>query len=533
MVSGHHVGRRRRRWRTVALLVGAAVLALVATFAGLQMLDPGSPAAQAGDDQCQPTPVTVTVSPLLAPSLAEAVEGVTTECRPVTVSPRTEVEVLEGVFFGGSAPEVWIPEGEWNLEKVPASVVAESVASTPALLVGGPASRRPATWAAALASGRVDLDDPLGDTLGALATVLPKVEAGPDADPAAAEASLVSVAQRYGDLAARGEQIDATLDGLAGTTRRQVVATEAEFLTARRTSPELVATTPRTGTGLLRFPIGVLEQAPTAARTVAEELAAWFESDAGIASLTSHGLRRGDGTPSAPGAGAGTLSFLPAPGSADVDASLLTWRRLTIPSSVLAVFDVSGSMDFPAPGGVRRIDVAVDAATTALAVFPDHARLGLWAFSIGRGPDGQDWEVLEPTRRLDEVVDGVVHRDRLAARAEEMKENTDGGTGLYDTALAAYRTAMDDYDPNYSNTVVLLTDGANEDPGSISETQLLRRLARLVDPKRPVRIIGIAVSADADLASIRRIAAATGSTAYRTDTAEDLLKVFAQEIAGR
>ena len=45
---------------------------------------------------------------------------------------------------------------------------------------------------------------------------------------------------------------------------------------------------------------------------------------------------------------------------------------------------------------------------------------------------------------------------------------TGGGTGLYDTALAAYRTALRNYDPHYSNAVVLMTDGRNEDPGSIS-----------------------------------------------------------------
>ncbi|HRD62440.1 MAG TPA: VWA domain-containing protein, partial [Nocardioides sp.] len=118
-------------------------------------------------------------------------------------------------------------------------------------------------------------------------------------------------------------------------------------------------------------------------------------------------------------------------------------------------------------------------------------------------------------------------------RAEEMKDSTDGGTGLYDTALAAYRYAVQKYDENYSNSVILLTDGSNDDPGSISARMLLHRLRALADPQRPVRIIGVAVSEDADLAEIQRIAAATGGSAYRADTSEDLLRVFAQEIAGR
>ncbi len=53
------------------------------------------------------------------------------------------------------------------------------------------------------------------------------------------------------------------------------------------------------------------------------------------------------------------------------------------------------------------------------------------------------------------------------------------------------------------------------------------------DPQRPVRIIGIAISDDADLAALRRIAEATGGRAHRADAPDDILRVFAQEIANR
>jgi hypothetical protein len=532
MVSGQHVQRRRARRLGLAVVI-CVVATGALTFAGTRLQGHENDAADGADTDCA-GPVEVTVSPLLAAPLQEAADALSSDCAAFIVIARPEQKVLEDLFFGKPAPEVWVPQGEWNLEKAQMTVVSEAVASTPVVLVGGPAARAPASWTDALASGRVDLPDPLSDTLGALTVVTPQLEAAlTGADPEAARASLVAVAQRYGDVASRGETVDTSLTGLGGASRREVVTTEAAFLAARRTDSDLVAVTPPTGTGLLRFPLAVRGDASPAARGAAERLGSWLTSERGSASLVAAGLRRGDGVPTAPGTGAGSLSYLPSPTSADVDAALLTWRVLSIPSSVLAVFDVSGSMAFDAPAGGRRIDVAVDSATTALALFPDHARIGLWEFSTDRGPGGRDWVVLEPIRRLDTVVDGETQRQRLGEQAESMKESTDGGTGLYDTALAAYRYALQNYDENYSNSVILLTDGSNDDPGSISERELLRRLDKLVDPQRPVRIIGVGVSEDADLATVRRIAAATGGSAYQADTSEDLLRVFAQEIAGR
>ena len=63
------------------------------------------------------------------------------------------------------------------------------------------------------------------------------------------------------------------------------------------------------------------------------------------------------------------------------------------PSSVLAVFDASGSMDFMA-GNQSRMQLAVNVAKTALQVFPERARIGLWVFSIeqgGRARTGASW----------------------------------------------------------------------------------------------------------------------------------------------
>ncbi|MFC6341888.1 VWA domain-containing protein, partial [Nocardioides hankookensis] len=242
------------------------------------------------------------------------------------------------------------------------------------------------------------------------------------------------------------------------------------------------------------------------------------------------GFRPPEGTPVDDGVGQVPSLPLPVPFAAAADLHL--WQVMSQPSSVLAVFDASGSMDFMA-GDQSRMQLAVGVAKTALDVFPDRARIGLWVFSIDQGGPGQDWRELEPMRRLDAVVDGVTQRDQLDGRAEEMLTLTNGGTGLYDTTLAAYQQALRDYDPTYSNSVILMTDGANDDPGSISLDRLVHELEKAHSPKRPVRIIGIGISDDADYAALKRIAKATGGEAYSADTPEDILGVFAQAIASR
>ena len=203
-----------------------------------------------------------------------------------------------------------------------------------------------------------------------------------------------------------------------------------------------------------------------------------------------------------------------------------------MPSAMLAVVDASGSMDADAGNG-SRMDLLADAARIGLGFLPDHARVGLWIFSIDQGGPGQDWRELEPIRRLDDLRFGRTQRYALRERAAEMSSLTDGGTGLYDTALAAYREALKNYRPHYSNSVVLMTDGRNEDPGSIGLDQLLQRLEELKDPDRPVRMVGIAISGDADLAALRRMARVTGGEAYLAAQPEDVLGVFAQAVLSR
>ncbi|MFD9432206.1 hypothetical protein [Streptomyces sp. NPDC060002] len=63
------------------------------------------------------------------------------------------------------------------------------------------------------------------------------------------------------------------------------------------------------------------------------------------------------------------------------------------------------------------------------------------------------------------------------------------------------------------NALVILTDGVNQDPGSISRTTtLLTELQKLTGPERPVPLIMIAVGPGADREEAEETARATGGS---------------------
>jgi Mg-chelatase subunit ChlD len=285
------------------------------------------------------------------------------------------------------------------------------------------------------------------------------------------------------------------------------------------------------GAPVLDFPLALRDDPAPGAREIALRLVRYLQSKDGAAVLAEHGFRPGTG-PAPSGTRSDVSAYLRTPPARAVADTVQSWKTLAIPSAILAVVDASGSMDFDAGTGTR-MDLLADAAGIGLSFLPDHARVGLWVFSIDQGGPGQDWRVLEPIRRLDDLRVGRTQRYALRQWATRLPSLTNGGTGLYDTALAAYREAVRRYRPHYSNAVVLMTDGQNEDPGSIRLGKLLDRLRELRDPERPVRIVGIAISDDADLGALERMARATGGAAYLAEQPQDILGVFARAVLSR
>lgn len=521
----------------VALLLTGVLVGGVVTYSLWSGPD-GRSAAAGGCTRTRT--VDLVVAPELYRTVLGAVDEVAGGCTEVRPSMRPGGDVSLAVATGGEAPDIWIPESRLWLgpayvgEHAGVRVLARSVASTPVLLVGGRLARRFDTWGDAEASGLVSVPDPQVSTVGALAVVAPQAEArtvGRTLEEA--QQMLVPFAQVYGARRSRGKDEQVGPGMLAPDSRRLVVTTEQEL--AAEGDQDLRDLTPAVGAPVLDFPLAVREDASRRSRAVARRLADYLTGQEGSAALAEDGLRPVQ-APSAQApseqAPSAVSRFLPTPPARSVVAAVQSWKVLAVPSAILAVVDASGSMDFDAGSG-SRMSLLADAAGIGLSFLPDHARVGLWVFSVDQGGPGQDWRVLEPIRRLDDLRFGRTQRYALRQRALELPALTGGGTGLYDTALAAYRAAVRSYRAGYSNAVVLMTDGRNDDPGSIGLGKLLDDLRTLKDPERPVRIVGIAISEDADLAALQQMAHVTGGEAYLAAQPQDILGVFARAVLSR
>jgi len=249
--------------------------------------------------------------------------------------------------------------------------------------------------------------------------------------------------------------------------------------------------------------------------------------------LAKSDLRAADGTfgtgmPKLAGMPAGPLTPAPpVPGTAVAEV-LSTWSAVTVPGRMLAVIDVSGSMatKVPTAGNATREQVTVAAAKAGLALFSDDWTIGLWTFSTNLN-GAQDYRKLVPIEPLS------TGRSDMVDALTQIQPVPNGNTGLYDTVLAAYKAVQHDWDPSRVNSVVIMTDGQNDDPSGITLDQLLNQLKSIQDPKKPVEVIAIGIGTDVSQAELNKITSATGGGTFVTADASKIGEIFLKAIALR
>ena len=100
-----------------------------------------------------------------------------------------------------------------------------------------------------------------------------------------------------------------------------------------------------------------------------------------------------------------------------------------------------------------------------------------------------------------------------------------GGTALYATTRAAFRSLSASADPSRISAVVVLTDGRNE-YAQDSDLPSLERELSPEDTSRSVRVFPIGYGADADLVSLGGIAEAARGASYDASDPTSIDKVF-------
>ncbi|MCT1722080.1 MULTISPECIES: VWA domain-containing protein [Kocuria] len=393
-----------------------------------------------------------------------------------------------------------IPRGDDAASENP-SDAASSAASGDASTAGGEpvvvarAKTSATTWSAVLQDSNVELGRPQEDagTRELVSRALGEAENG-RADKAATDEALKFRARTEGD-AAPVRSADERLEQLVKHSTAATTASPSPL------SPALAA--------------GAASGAPPRSATVVSR-AEWDAYRSRNADTELVASTPGDDAPTAD--------------DAALQQALAQWQHLAEPFHALVAIDASGSMGEKVDqDGSTRMDLTKAAAATAVGLFPEHDALGLWTFQ--RHLDGdKDYRSLTPVRELSASVDGGTQRDQLSRDVESLTYAPDGYTGLYDTTLAAYREVLHEDAPGHLRTVIVLTDGMNHDPGSISLDNLLTTLKDEQDPDNPVRIITVGISKDADEDVLKQIAEATGGSSHIARTPEDIQDVFVKAL---
>jgi Mg-chelatase subunit ChlD len=228
----------------------------------------------------------------------------------------------------------------------------------------------------------------------------------------------------------------------------------------------------------------------------------------------------------------GEVTYLPGPTTLQQAALVKTWTGVKTDARMLALIDTSGSMK-EREGDKTRMVLAGEAAQTAVSIFPNSSQVGLWTFGIDRGGPGQDWREVVPIRQLDEAVYGKPQRQVLGEALPALVSSAGGGTGLYDSLLAAYQRMVSTYAPGRVNSVILLTDGRNEDQAGLTLEQLLARISAVRDPTKPVVIVTVGMGQGVDTAALSAVSAVTGGKTYVAQNPQDIKQVFIDALLSR
>ncbi|MEW2522840.1 substrate-binding and VWA domain-containing protein [Actinacidiphila alni] len=565
--------RRRATAAATALVIAAGGGAFAALRGGLLPLG--------GACRDGTVRIAAVASPDIAPALTAVADRARQEhdttdgrCLDVRVTARPSADVAAELIDNSQKPDfaVWVPDDSLWVDQATATGSARSltklrsVATSP-LVVGALEAqartlgwpKKTYTWAelAGVAASRPDLRfgtaDPARNASGMLALAMinesiaragARTHQDTDTESGAAAKAL---AQRTRPSDA---EVVATLP--RGTTSAElkdpahsqavILSEQAAYTHNGGSAPPVRLFYPSDGAATLDYPYTMVDDLhlSTDQGRAAARFLTLLGGDEGTQTLADAGFRTPGAVPdTAPVQRAGgrtpqpvAASPAPSPSGPELQKLRLLWQITVQSARITTVVDVSGSMGtvVTGAGGKSRLDITKESLRQALSQFTPQDEIGLWRFSTRLDGD-HDYQEVVPTGRLgDTVATGTTRRQRLDTAFRDLQPVPDGSTGLYDTALAVYRNAVGSYRDGKFNAVVILTDGANEDPGSISLGALESKLKSLDDPAHPVPLIAIAVGPNADKAACDRIARSTGGAAYQVNDPSEIQSVLLKAV---
>lgn len=498
--------------------------------------------------------MTVWAAPALLPAVDAAATRAGDDCLEYAVVARGS-GAAQSELRAGTAPDVWVPDSlAW-----PALVAEEGVqlevgptlASSPVLLTGVPEAVE------GLAGLGIDEGSTWADLLGQYQQL---AAAGPDApvalrvgDPRVDPASMALLASTSAQLGGwtsgegPGRRLLVTLaqtavqgdplSAVRADPRSLVPATEQQIGTAVEQGAPLQGLALAGGSGVVRMPFVRLGDPGELADAV-DALERELTGDQAAQDLAELHLRAGADGP-APGVRGVPEDLTTDQAEADPQETLAlarTWTVVAPQSRILALIDVSGSMAADAGDGQTRIDLTRAATQTALSVIPQQTAIGLWWFATSLDGDTDHVEAV-PMRALNqEVRSGVTQQEALLAETEDLTvDSLRGDTGLNDSLWAAYQHMQAEGDASSISSVLLLTDGINDDStGGLSDDEVVELLTQARESgDRPVTVVLIGMGPDVDEEALARLASAAGGESFVLSDPRELPQVFVDVVARR
>ncbi|MEU6350723.1 substrate-binding and VWA domain-containing protein [Streptomyces sp. NPDC047072] len=562
--------RPRARRRTVAV----ATVLVLAVAGGTAAAVRGGLFSFGSSCRDDAVPLKIAAAPEVAPVLEAAAErareqNLTSDgrCLAVSVTARDSFKVRDTLVAGKDpGVQVWVPDSDVWVEQINADGGATevarvgNVASSPVGVAMVPTAAKSLGWpqktygwlelaAATLTDDSLKLGaaDPARSASGLLAlTQLSTAAAKADGGATQAAAMMKTLSQRISDTDAQvvdtlPRDSSGTEQGNPKRNQALVLSEQAAFAYNSSADTGLDLFYPKDGSPRLDYPYALVDQKhlSTDESRAAIRFMTYLRKPEQEQLLTDQGFRTSDDQVSASlvtkAGGKAPQPYAEAAGepasAAALQEALGTWTITVQSARITTVVDASSSMSEPVPGtGRSRMDVTKGSLLQALATFTQEDEIGLWEFSTKLDGD-RDYKVLVPTDRLgDRAASGATQRERLSAAFGDLDPVPGGATGLYDTTLAAYKEATSSYAEGKFNALVVLTDGVNQDPGSISRAELVSRLEELTNPSRPVPLIVIAVGPDADRAEAEQLAEATGGSGQQVNDPSQIHTVILKAI---
>ncbi|WP_018655568.1 substrate-binding domain-containing protein [Actinomadura flavalba] len=577
-------GRRRKKRRgamigPLAGAVGLAVLLGVGVYAFA-----GTGGGCDGDDALK---LTVSAAPDIEPAVVKAagryndarhkVGGKCAQAKVVKAEPGTVATLLsgQGVATGDSArPDVWIPDSSlWtslvrssDKGKEAVTTTKTSVATTPIVVglprtLAGQLQREGVTatpsWdnllkaAGGVPGGgvtknqmippgavRLFLPEPANNAtgMGALMVTDALLTNDPNKGPiftgivrTVREATVPKVEDQFKYFK-------------KGRTGKQPIALAPEQAVWKynKSSPgePAVALYPLEGTLSMDYPVAITtaDDAKAKAAALLEQALTSPETRADVQEL---GFRAPDGK--APAGFSDKLGVspsrprqLPSPKAAEVAGVMQSWSKLSLGLRMLVLTDVSGSMAQKVGPNMNRLQAIARVSQGGLSMMSNDTEMGHWLFSTkmqGNVPYKKSISIGPLGER---VAGSTTRRYQMLSLLSQMEPKPDGDTALYETAIAAYKEMSRTYKPEFGNSILLLTDGKNDDPGGgPTLRQTLNEIKRLKDPNKPIQINMIGFGDGVDRNELEQIAAATNGSVQIAMTAEEIKKIFLAMLSRR